>query len=60
MLNIRNLQNLSDRSQIRFNALLFYILFQAYFRLHHHFDVDETLKILIVQRTTGKRDKLVR
>jgi len=60
MLNIRNLKRLSDRSQRRFNARLFYILFQAYFRLHHHFDVDDKLKILIVRRTTGKRDQLVR
>jgi len=42
-----------------FNAQLFYMLFQAYFRLHRHFDVDDKIKILIVRRATRKREQLV-
>ena len=60
MLNIPNLKDLSDRSLSHFNARLFYYLFQACFRLDHHFDVDDKVKILIVQRATRKREQLVR
>ena len=59
MLKISNLRHLSGLSQSRFNGRLFNMLLQTYFRLLHHFDVDDKEKILIVQRATGKREQLV-
>ena len=54
MLQIHNMKRLSDWSRRRFNARVFYMLFQAYFRLQHYFNVDDKMKILIVRRATRK------
>jgi hypothetical protein len=36
------------------------MLFQAYFGLHHHFDVDDKVMIFTVRRATRLQEQLVR